>query len=56
MTPTHLIQTIQSIEGVVTVEPININPQYENEILVLITFNPETDGLLPEIGKDQGNH
>jgi hypothetical protein len=45
MTPTHLIQTIQLIEGVVTVEPIHVNPSEDNEILVLITFNPEPDGL-----------
>lgn len=44
MTPTHLIRSIEQIEGVKTVEQISVNPSEETEILVLITFEPETDG------------
>lgn len=42
MTPTELKELIQK-RDIATVEQIPVNPYDENEILVLITFEPESD-------------
>ena len=42
MTPTELKTLIQNRE-IVTVEQLPVEPYDKNELLVLITFEPETD-------------
>jgi hypothetical protein len=45
-----LIEQIQLIPGVTMVEPYHISPEKENELLCIVTFEPEliSDRLSPE--------